>query len=91
MKFDPPLLTEGPLSGRVYVVTHGKIEPHPTFEGQTMVTASVKYDVTEQFEALTIKRRSDPSSSGPLASTEPPGVSPLNPSPSAVSGQEGGE
>jgi hypothetical protein len=57
MKLDPPLLTEGPLSGRVYVVTHGKVEPHPTREGESMVTASVKYDVTEQFNALVVKRR----------------------------------
>jgi hypothetical protein len=56
VKFDPPLLTEGPLSGAVYVVTHGKVEPHPTREGETMVTASVKYDVTEQFEKLVAHR-----------------------------------
>jgi hypothetical protein len=56
-KFDPPLLTEGPLSGCVYVVTHGKIRPHPTLEGETIVEASVKYDVTDQFEALAAKRR----------------------------------
>ena len=52
MKLDPPMLTEGPLSGNVYVVTHGKIEPHPTQEGKTVVVASVKYDVTDQFETL---------------------------------------
>lgn len=56
MKFDPPLLTEGGLSGRIYVVTHGKIEPHPTIEGETMIIASVKYDITENFEALVAKR-----------------------------------
>jgi hypothetical protein len=56
MKLNPPMLTEGPLSGRVYVVTHGKVEPHPTEEGRTMVTASVKYDVTEQFEVLAARR-----------------------------------
>jgi hypothetical protein len=52
MKFEPPILSRGPISGRVYVITHGKIEPHPTGPGQTMVTASVKYDVTDQFNAL---------------------------------------
>jgi hypothetical protein len=51
-KLDPPMLTEGPLSGAVFVVTYGKVEPHPTMEGKTMVIASVKYDVTDQFEAL---------------------------------------
>lgn len=56
MKFDPPLLNEGPLSGAVFVVTHGKVHPHPTREGETMIEASVKYDVTEQFEALAEKR-----------------------------------
>lgn len=52
MRLDPPMLTRGPLSGAIYVVTHGKIEPHPTIPGRTMVIASVKYDVTDQFQAL---------------------------------------
>ncbi len=52
MKFNPPLLRQGPLSGKVYVVTHGKEYPHPTIEGETIIEASVKYDVTDQFEAL---------------------------------------
>lgn len=52
MRLDPPMLTHGPLTDRVYVVTHGKVEPHPTIEGRTMVTATVKYDVTDQFVAL---------------------------------------
>lgn len=60
MKFDPPILTEGPLSGHVFVVTHGKIYPHPTIEGETIIEASVKYDVTEQFEALAAKRNMVP-------------------------------
>jgi hypothetical protein len=50
MKFDPPLLTTGPLSGKVYVVTHGK-----HLDGG-VVQASVKYDVTDQFEALAASR-----------------------------------
>lgn len=53
MKFDPPILSRGGLSGRIYVITHGKIEPHPTKPEQTLITASKKYDVTDQFEALT--------------------------------------
>lgn len=52
MKLDPPMLSRGGLSGRIYVITHGKVEPHPTKPDQTMVIASRKYDVTEQFEAL---------------------------------------
>lgn len=52
MKLDPPMLTRGPLTNKMYVVTHGKVEPHPTRPGQTMVTASVKYDVSDQFVAL---------------------------------------
>lgn len=49
-KFDPPILTEGPLSDRVYVVTHGKIIER---EGApNIVQASVKYEVTEQFDQL---------------------------------------
>lgn len=52
MKFDPPLLTRGPLSGNVYVVTHGKVEPHPTQGGETIVVASIKYDVSNQVRAL---------------------------------------
>lgn len=59
MKFDPPLLTEGPLSGAVFVVTYGKLRPHPTREGETLIEASVKYDVTDQFEALAAKRSKD--------------------------------
>lgn len=47
MKFDPPLLTRGPLSGKVYVITHGKID---TENGH--IEASRKYDVTGQFDAL---------------------------------------
>jgi hypothetical protein len=46
VKLDPPLLTRGPLSGRIYVVTHGKV-----LEGG-IVESSVKYDVTEQYESL---------------------------------------
>ena len=52
MKLDPPLLTRGPLTGKVYVVTHGKVLPHPTRDGQTIVEASRKYDVSDQFMAL---------------------------------------
>jgi hypothetical protein len=53
MKLDPPRLTRGPLSGKVFVVTHGKIvgvsteAPH-----HEIINASVKYDVTEQFDSL---------------------------------------
>lgn len=56
MKFDPPILTEGPLSGAVFVVTHGKILPHPTVDGETIIESSKKYDVTDQFEVLAKKR-----------------------------------
>lgn len=56
MKFDPPLLTEGPLSGAVFIVTHGKVLPHPTREGETIIEASVKYDITDQFESMVARR-----------------------------------
>jgi hypothetical protein len=46
MKFDPPRLTGGPVTGRVYVVTHGKVRE------DGVIVASVKYDVTDQFDAL---------------------------------------
>lgn len=49
MKFDPPRLTRGPLSGRVFVVTHGKEL------GEGRIEASCKYDVTEQFDALAVQ------------------------------------
>lgn len=55
MKFDPPILSTGPLSGSVYVVTHGKVEQHPS-GGPPVVIASVKYDVTDQFDALAEQR-----------------------------------
>lgn len=51
MKFNPPKLTTGPLSGRVFVVTHGKVTGHDD-EGREQIEASVKYDVTDQFERL---------------------------------------
>jgi hypothetical protein len=50
-KLDPPLLTRGPVSGRVYVVTHGKVTGEGD-EGRQRVEASVKFDVTDQFDAL---------------------------------------
>ena len=50
MKLDPPRLTRSPLSGAVYVVTHGKIVG--TKDGQEIVESSVKYDVTDQFDVL---------------------------------------
>lgn len=50
MKFDPPQLRRGPLSGRVYVVTHGKEIDLPN--GEKGINASRKYDVTDQFDAL---------------------------------------
>lgn len=53
MKFDPPFLTRGPLSGRVMVVTHGKIIGHDE-QGRPKIQASVKYDVTDQFNALCV-------------------------------------
>lgn len=56
MKLDPPRLTVGPFSDAVFVVTHGKVEPHPTIPDRMMVTATVKYDVTEQFTALASER-----------------------------------
>lgn len=56
-KLNPPILTRGPVTGKVYVITHGKVEPHPTIPERTMVTASVKYDVTEQFEELVAQTR----------------------------------
>lgn len=55
-KFDPPLLVEGALSGSVFVVTHGKRRPHPTIADEELIEASVKYDVTDQFEELAAKR-----------------------------------
>lgn len=50
-KLDPPLLTDSPISGRVYVVTVGKVRGG-------VVEATTKYDVTDQFEALAAKRAS---------------------------------
>lgn len=52
MKFDPPRLARGPLSGKVYVITHGTIDVCTCTCGMEHITASVKYDITEQFDAL---------------------------------------
>lgn len=54
MKFDPPILSRGGLTGRIYVITHGKVLPHPTRAGETLIEASKKYDVTDQYEALAL-------------------------------------
>lgn len=50
-KFDPPRLSIGGLSGRVFVTTHGKILGHDE-QGRELIESSVKYDVTDQFHAL---------------------------------------
>jgi hypothetical protein len=50
MKLDPPRLSIGGLSGRVYVTTHGQIVGHEG--GRELIQSEVKYDVTEQFYAL---------------------------------------
>lgn len=54
-KFDPPRLSIGGLSGRVYVTTHGKILGVDD-RGRELIQSSVKYDVTEQFDALAVER-----------------------------------
>lgn len=53
-KFDPPRLSVGGLSGRVYVTTHGRIIGEQ--DGRELIESSVKYDVTEQFDALASER-----------------------------------
>lgn len=53
-KLDPPRLSVGGLSGRVYVTTHGKILGEK--DGRELIQSSVKYDVTEQFDALSADR-----------------------------------
>jgi hypothetical protein len=60
VKFNPPLLTQGPLTDKVYVVTHGRIDPHPNIPDRTIVTASRKYDVTDQFNDIVAERIKDP-------------------------------
>jgi hypothetical protein len=54
-KFDPPRLSIGGLSGRVYVTTHGRIIGEK--EGRELIESTVKYDVTDQFDALAAERR----------------------------------
>lgn len=54
MKFDPPRLTQGGLSGAVFVVTHGKIRTEE--KGVELIEATTKYDVTTQFDVLAIER-----------------------------------
>lgn len=56
MKLDPPILIQWPFVDRVYVVTHGRVEPHPTIDGQRRVIPSRQYDVTDQFTALAERR-----------------------------------
>lgn len=54
MKFNPPRLSVGGLSGRVYVTTHGKIVGEK--DGRELIESTIKYDVTDQFEALAEQR-----------------------------------
>ena len=49
MRFDPPRLRIGGLSGRVQVITHGKEIDLPKGKG---IEASKKYDVHDQFETV---------------------------------------
>lgn len=56
-KLDPPQLRRGDLSGRIYVVTHGKFS-----EDGSYLDASRKYDVTDQFEALVLAEDRSPAS-----------------------------
>jgi hypothetical protein len=56
-KLDPPRLSVGALSGRVYVTTHGKIIGEK--DGRELIQSTVKYDVTEQFDALSRERQAD--------------------------------
>lgn len=51
-KLEPPMLTLGPLSGEIFVVTYGRVTDHPTVPDATMVIASTKYNVTDQFNDL---------------------------------------
>lgn len=50
-KLDPPRLSRGGLTGRIFVTTHGKILGHDA-QGRELIESSVKYDVTEQFYAI---------------------------------------
>jgi hypothetical protein len=49
---NPPILTEGPLTGKVYIVTRYTI----TDPEKGHYTAHEKFDVSDQFEALALKR-----------------------------------
>jgi hypothetical protein len=55
VKLDPPRLSIGPLSGAVFVTTHGKIVGHDQ-DGRELIESTVKYDVTDQFDALARER-----------------------------------
>lgn len=56
-KFDPPRLTKGPLSGSIFVVTHGVIRGHDE-QGREIIDASKKYDITDQFKTLLEEHKS---------------------------------
>lgn len=53
MKFDPPQIRVGGLSGRVYVITHGKEVETPN---GPCIEASRKYDVTDQLAAAAAEK-----------------------------------
>jgi hypothetical protein len=49
-RLDPPLLTEGPVSDKVFVVTVGRQLENG------VVVSTTKYDVTDQFKAMARRR-----------------------------------
>lgn len=51
MKLNPPRLTRGPLSGDIFIVTHGKIMGADN-EGREIVDSTVKHDITDQFYSM---------------------------------------
>lgn len=57
MKLNPPLLLRSDLTGCVYIVTHGKERPNPNGTSKPIIEASVKYDVTAQFNTLARERQ----------------------------------
>lgn len=50
----PILLRRGGLTGRIYALTRYTEKPHPTLPDRTLIDASEKWDVTEDFQRLVL-------------------------------------
>ena len=69
----PPRLVRSDLSGCVYVITRYRVEKSNN-EGKEIIVASVKYDVTDDFNALCDSTRKKRKMKNPKPQTHRPPI-----------------